>query len=109
MPRRCTICNHPQRDAMDQALLTPEPYRSIAQHFAVSPDAVYRHKQDHLPKHLAQAHTAHEVSQADGLMAQLQALTTETQAILREARPSYDPLKPVLVHHRDAGHSAGSA
>src|SRR5438128_5011394 len=86
MGRRCTICAHPQRDAMDQALLTPASYRDIALQFGVSHMAVSRHKQDHLPQHLTQAHTAHEVSQADGLLAQLQALTSETQAILREAR-----------------------
>ena len=86
MPRPCTICHHPQREAIEQTLLTSASYRDIALQFGVSHMAVSRHKQDHLPQHLCQAHAAQEVSQADTLLAQLQTLTGETQAILREAR-----------------------
>ena len=87
MPRRCTICAHPAHEAIDQTLVTGEAgYRNIAERFGLSSTAVYRHKQEHLSQALAQAHAAHEVSQADTLLDQLQAITTETRAILREAR-----------------------
>jgi hypothetical protein len=63
-----------------------EAFRNIAERFGTSVTALHRHKQDHLPVHLTQAHEAHEVAQADGLLAQLQALTQETRAILQEVR-----------------------
>ena len=90
MPRRCTICDHPDRDAIDQALLTPASYRSIAQHFAASPDAMYRHKHDHLPQHLSQAKAAQEVTQADGLLAKVQALEADAKRIQGHAEADGD-------------------
>ena len=90
MPRLCTICHHPQRAAIDQALLTAAPYRSIAQQFAASSDAVYRHKQDHLPQHLCQAKAAQQVSQADALLAKVQALEADARRIQGHAEADGD-------------------
>ena len=55
MARTCTICTHPERAAIDKALVAGQPYRSIAQHFAASADAVLRHKESHLRDRVAQA------------------------------------------------------
>jgi hypothetical protein len=30
MPRRCTVCDHPQRHGIDGDLVTRAPYRSVA-------------------------------------------------------------------------------
>ena len=40
----CKICNHPQRTAIDRAIISGDSCRSIAAMFATSKDAVYRHK-----------------------------------------------------------------
>jgi len=90
MPRRCTICDHPQREAIDQALVAREAFRNIAQRFAASPDAVYRHKQDHLPQHLCQAKAAQEVTQADGLLAKVEALAADATRIQATAAADGD-------------------
>ena len=52
MPRRCTVCDHPQRHSFDETLVIGAPYWSIAKRFGLSESAVYRHKTEHLPAHL---------------------------------------------------------
>ena len=86
MPRTCTICVHESRTAIDAALVSGEPNRRIAAHYAVSEQAVRRHKADHLPAHLARAHEVEEVANADNLLSRLRELNQETAAILKEAR-----------------------
>ena len=90
MPRRCTICNHPQREGIDEALVAGEAFRNIAQRFAASPDAVYRHQQGHLPQALVQAKEASEVSQADGLLAKMHALEADAKRIQGAAEKAGD-------------------
>jgi hypothetical protein len=49
MPRQCTICNHPQRAAIDQALVAGQALRDIAGHHHLSKSALARHKEYHAP------------------------------------------------------------
>ena len=90
MPRRCTICDHADRDAIDSALMENESLRTIADHWSVSKTALLRHKADHLPAHLAKAKRAEETTQADSLLGQLLSLNRETLAILKQARDGKD-------------------
>jgi hypothetical protein len=49
MTRTCTVCQHPERQAIDKALVDPAtPYRIIAAQWAISTQALQRHKADHL-------------------------------------------------------------
>lgn len=49
MVRTCTVCCHPDRQAIDKALVGEvTPYRHIASRFAVTTTALQRHKADHL-------------------------------------------------------------
>jgi hypothetical protein len=86
VPRVCTICVHPERLDIEAALVAGEPCPAIAALYRVSEDALLRHKQNHLPAHLAKAQEAAEVVQADGLLARLLSLNGETMEILKEAR-----------------------
>ena len=52
MPRRCTVCDHPERHGFDEALVNGTPYRSVAKRFEVSESAAYRHKVDRLRPNL---------------------------------------------------------
>lgn len=90
MPRPCTVCAHPDRDAIDRALVAGEPNRRIAARRAVSEQAVRRHKDDHLPAHLARAHAADAEADADDLLARLRSLNRETADVLREAKGAKD-------------------
>ncbi len=89
MPRTCTICAHEQRAEIDAALLAGEPYRVIAQRYAASEDAVYRHK-GHLPRLIVKAHEAQEVAQADTLLEQVLSLKARALSILDKAEDAGD-------------------
>ena len=90
MPRPCTVCSHPEREVIDQALVDGDSARKVAAKYRVSDDAVTRHRNSHLPATLAKAQEAKEVTQADGLLDRLLGLTKETADILREAREGGD-------------------
>lgn len=90
MPRRCTVCDHPQREEIDMQLVCGESYRTIADRFRLSKTALIRHKESHIPDALVEAQDAGEVAQADDLLAQVKALQAEAQDILGEARAAGD-------------------
>src|SRR5215204_2924314 len=90
MPRRCTVCDHPDRHSLDEALVTGAPYRSVAKRFELSESSVYRHKTEHLPAHLLKARKAEEVAQADDLLDQVRNLQAHALAILERAEKAGD-------------------
>jgi hypothetical protein len=88
MPRSCTICEHPEREAIDHALVGGASNRSVASLYDVSEAAVRRHKSNHLPAKLVMAEQAAEVAQADNLLSQVRDLQQSTLDILAEAEQS---------------------
>ena len=86
MPRHCTICEHPEREAIDDALLRNETLRKIAQHFETSITALHRHRRSHIPKALSRAKDAQEIARGDSLLDRLRQLNAETQEVLRAAK-----------------------
>ena len=100
MPRTCTICASPQHQAIDQTLVAGSLYRAVAERFAANPPSVYRHQQGHLPATMLKAREAHEVSQADGLLAQLQSLQQKALEILARAEGTGD-LRSALAALRE--------
>jgi hypothetical protein len=73
MPRTCAICQHPSRADIDKVLAAGTSYRNIAKQHNVSPQAMFRHKDEHIPATLAKAEAAKEVARADTLLEQVQA------------------------------------
>ena len=63
-------------------LVQREPYRHIAEHYDVSTSALQRHARDHLPKLLTKAKEAAGVAQADDLLSRIEALQSQTLAVL---------------------------
>ena len=86
MSRNCTICCHPGRDEIDYKLVHNGTIRSIAAQYKLSSTSVQRHRKDHLPQALSKAQEAIEILHGDSLLEQLRNLSTETYAILKEAR-----------------------
>jgi hypothetical protein len=85
MPRRCTVCDHPHRHDIAEALVNGAPYRSVAKRFELSESAVYRHKTEHLPTHLLKAREVEEVAHADDLLEQVRNLQAHALDILERA------------------------
>jgi Fe-S oxidoreductase len=89
MPRTCTVCVHPAREAIDTALIAGEPYRGIAKRYEASEAAMFRHR-EHLPATLVKAQAAGQVAKADDLLEQLQALRNKAMALLLKAEAAGD-------------------
>jgi transposase-like protein len=91
VPRTCTICQHPQRAAIDQALVGGRAYRDIAGQFSVSRSALDRHRAEHLSPAVQKAQQASEAEHALDITKQLRAINGVSLSILDEARRSNNP------------------
>jgi hypothetical protein len=90
MPRTCSICNHPEKEAINMALIDNQAFRYVSKRFGVSAAALHRHKSEHLPAAMVKAREAAESTQADSLLDRLVDLNRTTMAILSEARQGND-------------------
>ena len=93
MPRPCTICTHPDRETIDQELLTGTPYRTVGKQHDVGVSAVFRYRRDHLTRLMANAVEARGVRNleyGDDLLDQLEFLNGKTLKILDEAEAMGD-------------------
>lgn len=90
MPQSCSICIHPQRTEIEKALVSGEPLREIAGRCPasrpVSRSALHRHKQDHLPAHLAKAHEEESIGKAIDVVRQLKAINSACLEVLQKSR-----------------------
>lgn len=84
MPRVCTSCKHPDREAIDRAMVDGVITRRIAECYGVSETAARRHKSDHLVPLLARS-ADDEIIVADDLLAQVHMLHARTLRILDTA------------------------
>lgn len=91
MPRTCTVCQHPERTAIDRALVGGKACREIAALYRVSPDAVERHAAKHLPQTLIEARKAADDEHALDVVKQLRAINGASLRILHEAQQGQDP------------------
>ena len=101
MSRKCTVCKHKERAAIDTALLAGASFRDLAGQFRLSKTSLCRHKGEHLPRELSKAHEAQQISSADDLLGQVQALHGKAMAILNTAEKSGD-LRTALGAIREA-------
>lgn len=108
MPRTCTICSHPERTAIEKALIAGDTYRSIAVQHSVTTQALLRHK-EHIPPKLARSHEAKEVARADTLLAMVRSQYDRAsrhieaaERVLKQARRSKNR-RDILDAIRTAG------
>jgi len=101
MPRSCTVCEHPDKEAIDRALVGDSSNLSVSSLFAVSEQALRRHKANHLPAKLVMAQAAEEVAQADNLLSQVRDLQGRAYGILDKAEGAGD-LRTALGAIREA-------
>lgn len=101
MAQVCTICTHPERAAIDQALIGDAVNLRLAQQYDVTEQAIRRHKAEHLPDALVQAGAAQEVARADMLIQQAEALYSKAVGVLRKAEKANE-LRTALMAIREA-------
>ena len=87
----CKVCKHPEKNAIDAALVRGTPYRKVAAQFSgVSGAAIQRHKR-HIPGTLVEASNAERVSEATNLLTKVDVLIRESEAIADAAKKEKDP------------------
>ena len=101
MPRKCAICTHPDKEAIDEALVGGVAFPAVVAKYRVSKDSLSRHKANHLPAKLVMAQAAEEVAQADNLLEQVRDLQGRALAILGKAETAGD-LRTALGAIREA-------
>lgn len=97
MPRKCKVCAHPERTAIDQALINGDSLRNVSKQYAVTAAAVFRHNANHLPAALTKAHEAKEIARGDDLLAQVREIQSRALSILDRAEGSGDLRTAVLA------------
>lgn len=100
MPQTCTICRHPEREAIDADLVAGTPYRHIAGRTGTSTASLQRHKERCLSATLVKATEAAEVVHADALLAKVRAIEDEARRLGRKAEQQGD-LRAALLACRE--------
>ncbi len=90
LPRVCTVCSHPMREHIEEALIRSEPLRNIAEQYGISVTALHRHKGSHLPELLLRAREEEESDLAVSVYEQVEQLQRRTLAILERAEREGD-------------------
>jgi len=102
VPRTCTVCSHPEREAIDRALVEGQSSGKLAGRYRTLDErAIRRHRSNHLPTTLARAREAEEVSRADDLLDQVRGLQDRVLTILGKAENSGE-LRTALGAIREA-------
>lgn len=83
----CTICHHPERSAIDRAIVSGgEANRIIASRYGLSKDAVRRHSLVHVRPALARVAAQRSDRRAVSLLDRVESVISEVQEIVAEAR-----------------------
>ena len=85
MPRRCTVCVHPDRKAIDVALIDGTAVSTLSNAYGLGYESLRRHRDNHLPASLVRGHQAVEVIEADTLLDRLRWLGQRALRSLDEA------------------------
>src|SRR5262245_17520800 len=89
MPRTCSVCRNPRRDSINEALLTGQSLRNVAERFGTSVTSLHRHRKE-IPKKIVKATEARDIVLGDTLLSQVQGLIEKAVAILERAEASGD-------------------
>lgn len=84
MPPKCQICCHPERAAIDRAIVENGSIRDIAGRFKVGRSSVDRHKK-HIPKILAKAKQAETVAESSTLLSRVEKLLARCESLFAKA------------------------
>jgi hypothetical protein len=85
MGRGCTICEHPERDSIDAALVSGEQQLTIAGRYGVGKDAIRRHRLRHLSAALAAMQTAEQAERRGSLLERVETLIERAETLYTAA------------------------
>lgn len=82
----CKVCNHDERNTIDEKLIAGVPLRDLEQSYDVGRMSLSRHREKHLPKTLIKAQALKEQSAADALLERVEGLFDQAQDLLKTAK-----------------------
>lgn len=87
MARLCTVCTHPERQAIDAALVEHRVgYRRVAVRYGLAPTSVRRHQTTHLSAKLQEA----KMLDAEALAARMAQLEGHVDDVLANSKRAHD-------------------
>ncbi len=97
MPRKCKICHHEERAAIERDILNGDPGRVVANRYeSLSQAAVQRHMENHMAKALAKTREVTELSDADRLRNELEEVKEDVRRLKAKAEAEGD-IKTALL------------
>lgn len=97
MPKPCSICEDPRRDEFDRRARIEDNIAKIAQDFALSYDALYRHvKANHHIREVTAIPTSAELATSEDIYKEIEAWHTEAKDLQRTAKAGGD-IKTALL------------
>ena len=85
MGRHCRVCEHPERDAIDRALVSGGRYRDLGRQYGVSKDSIRRHNARHVSAAIAAVQAEQEHDAAVSLLERVEDLISRTERLLTAA------------------------
>jgi predicted transcriptional regulator len=98
MPRKCSICRHPQRHEIEADLQVGLTYRDAARRYNLSKDVIYRHRASHVSLDTTPALST--VTKITELLhrAETASMLNTTLLMVREARHCMEELMTQLKY-----------
>ena len=97
MPKTCTICEDPRRDEFDRRARIEDNIAKIAQDFALSYDAFYRHvKANHHIREVTAIPTSAELATSEDIYKEIEGWHAEAKDLQRTAKAGGD-IKTALL------------
>lgn len=83
---RCTVCDHPDVQLINDRMVTGSSIRKIAEEFSLGRESVRRHRHNHLPKELLKSKRMAEIVAADDLVTRIESLYEKAVEIIKVAQ-----------------------
>ena len=102
MPRRCTVCTHPDLAEIDRTLAAGNvSFRRLASRYGLHEAAIRRHGADHVPAVMAEAAQAELVTHGTSLLDQVTSLLRRALGLLQRAEAAGE-LRAAMAGIREA-------
>ena len=85
MARQCTVCAHTEKARINSQLIEGEILETLSKVYNLTPAALNRHKQNHLPEQLIKAQSVRQVAAADSLMERVTSLNEKAESVYIKA------------------------
>lgn len=83
MSRKCTACYHPERVAIDKAIVSGESNRAIERRWGICKDSVQRHRA-HIKKAVEKAGEKREILNGKSAIQQFEEMLAEAERMYKE-------------------------